>query len=79
MHHSVKVAETLQELYECSLSCRGHTAQPLAASGHQMMEGLCLGSPRAENHPLDPWQDLENRLRPLLWPAAHILKPINQG
>lgn len=42
-----------------------------------MMEGLRTVLPTAENHLLDLWQDLENRLRPLLRPLSHILSLSN--
>lgn len=48
----------------------GHSVQPLTDSRHKMMEGLRVALPTAENHLLDLWPDLENRLGPLFFFAA---------
>lgn len=55
----------------------GHSVQPLTDSKNKMMEDLCTRLPTVENHLLDLWSDLENRLRPLLRPLSPILNPAN--
>lgn len=70
--HSVKVAETLQELLWMFSVLSGHSVQPLTDSGHKMMDGSCAALPAAENHLADLRPDLENRLRPRSRPVSHI-------
>ncbi len=56
----------------------GHSVQPLSDSGHRMIEGPRLALPTVENHLLDLWPDLENRLRPLFAACKSYFKSLKQ-